>query len=102
MAIIRRPQRAAALPRNSSSGEKAEMVCAANDDGPNGNRVNLFVRKSLKDEGAFVFGRGGWLRTGGSLEDITVKYVTADRKLTMNGYKHMGFCGSGQYLQFNL
>jgi hypothetical protein len=96
------PPTSAATSGNSSSGKKGEMISAANYDGPNGNRVNLFVRKSLKNEDTCVLEDADGFVQEGPLQDIALKYVTADRKLTMNGYKRMGFHGSGQYPQFNL
>jgi hypothetical protein len=106
LALLGRPkkgaQTGAVSSENGPPGKKGETISAANYDGPNGNRINLFVRKSLKSEGAYVLEEADGSEQEGSLQDIAVKYVTADRKLTMNGYKRMGFRGSGQYPQFNL
>jgi hypothetical protein len=96
------PQIRAATLGNDSLRKKGEMISAANYDGPNGNRVSLFVRKSLKGEGTCVLEEADGSEQEGLLQDIALKYVTADRKLTMTGYKRMGFHGSGQYPQFNL
>jgi hypothetical protein len=96
------PPTRAATSGNVSSGKKGEMISAANYYGPDGNRVNLFVRKSLKNEDTCVLEDADGFEQEGPLQDIALKYVTADRKLTMNGYKRMGFHGNGQYPQFNL
>lgn len=106
LAILGRPQKepqtSAVAAGNGSPGKKGEMISAANYDGPSGNRVNLFVRKSIKGDGTCVLEEADGSEQEGPLQDIALKYVTADRKLTMNGYKRMGFHGSGQYPQFNL
>jgi hypothetical protein len=96
------PQANAASSGDRYSGKKGEVISAADYDGRNGNRVNLYVRKSLSGDGAYVLEEGDGSEQEGDIQDIALKYVMADRKLTMNGYKRMGFHGSSQYPQFNL
>lgn len=79
-----------------------ETISYAKYYGPDGKRISLFVRASGSNGDLFVFEDADGKLEQGSIEEIAMKYLFADRKLTMNGYKRDGFLGSGKYPQFNL
>jgi hypothetical protein len=64
---------------------------------PSGDRVDLFVRKSLEGDGTFVLEEADGSEQEGPPQDIACKYVTADHKLMMDGYQRMVFHGNGKY-----
>jgi TIR domain len=96
------PQTAAPSSTTKVSGPKGEVLSYANYEGKDGMRVHLYVRKSAHDSNLFVIENADEQEHVGPLEEIAIQYTVADRKLTMNGYKRMGFFGNGQYPQFNL
>lgn len=92
----------ATVSKPHNSGPKGEVISYANYDSKDGKRVNLYVRKSMADTNEYVLEDAEGREHQGTLQEIAIQYTVADRTLTMNGHKRMGFFGNGQYPQFNL
>jgi hypothetical protein len=70
-------------------------------EGSDGQRVQLYVRKSASTLERFTFEDNRGEQLEGSLADIAIKYALADKGLTMGGFKRTTVFG-GSYPEFNL
>ena len=86
----------------SAPGQETKAIAYAWYDGPDGRRVQVYVRKSPLADDIFTLQNADGSYQEGALQDIAIKYALADKKLTMNGYKRMTNSGSGEYPEFNL
>lgn len=89
-------------PTNTPGGQKTKTIAYAWYDGPDGRKVQLYVRKSPLADDIFTLQNSDGSNQEGALQDIAIKYALADKNLTMNGYKRMTNSGSGEYPEFNL
>jgi hypothetical protein len=88
-------------PPAAGTAPKGEVVGYAWYEGMNGQRVQLYVRKSAAASDRFTFEDTRGEQLGGSLADIAIKYALADKNLTMGGFKRTNVFG-GSYPEFNL
>ncbi len=89
-------------PTGAPAGQKTKAIAYAWYDGPGGQKVQLYVRKSPLADDIFTLQNADGSNQEGALQDIALKYAWADKNLTMNGYKRMTNSGSGEYPEFNL
>jgi hypothetical protein len=93
-----KPTHSAAMP----SGIKPNAIAFAQYEGPAGRRVHLLIRKSATEEDVFTLEDADGELHQGSSQNIAIKYVSADKKLIMNGFKRMQNSGGSEYPEFNL
>ncbi len=105
LSILGRPvqeQNEAQTPKSAPAGPKTNAIAYALYDGPDGRKAQLYVRESPLMDGIFILENTDGSTQEGTLQNIAIKHVLADRNLTMNGYKRMTNSGGGKYPEFNL
>lgn len=97
------PSRTAASVSSPAAADarRGETVGYAWYEGSDGQRVQLYVRKSASTLERFTFEDNRGEQLEGSLADIAIKYALADKGLTMGGFKRTTVFG-GSYPEFNL
>jgi hypothetical protein len=85
----------------AGTATKGEVVGYAWYEGSDGQRVQLYVRKSAGASDRFTFEDAHGEHLEGALADIAIKYALADKNLTMSGFKRTNVFG-GSYPEFNL
>ena len=104
LTMLGRPTRphppAPASPPAAKTTPTGEVVGYAWYEGTGGQRIQLYVRKSAASD-RFTFEDTRGEQFEGSLADIAIKYVVADKNLTMGGFKRTNVFG-GSYPEFNL
>jgi hypothetical protein len=90
------------LPAKPYLPARGVTVAHAHYDGPDAARIHLLVCQSATDDKLFVFEDAAGNHRQGSVQEIAIEYVLADRKLTTNGFKRMSASGGGTYPEFNI